>query len=72
MPSGARGALFRDMLLLLAIVLAVAWVVGFGVYHVAAATIHLLLIFALLSLLLYFLRGSSSTRRLGGGKLGER
>lgn len=52
------------MLLLLAIVLAVAWVLGFGLYHVASATIHLLLIFALLSLLIYFVRGSSSARRL--------
>lgn len=54
------------MLLLLAIVLAVAWVLGFGVYHSSSAAIHILPILALVSLALHFLRGTQ--RRIGPRK----
>jgi hypothetical protein len=47
------------MLLLLALVLAVAWILGFGVYHTASAAIHILLILALVSVVLHFIRGVS-------------
>ncbi len=50
------------MLLLLAIVLAVAWILGFGVYHVSAAAIHLLIIFAIVAIVVHFVRGVSSRR----------
>jgi hypothetical protein len=44
---------------ILFVVLLVAWVLGWGVFHVAGAMIHLLIIFALISLILHFVRGSS-------------
>jgi hypothetical protein len=50
------------MLLLLAVVLGIAWVLGFGVYHVASAAIHVLLVLALVSVILHFVRG------VGGGR----
>jgi hypothetical protein len=46
------------MFLILAIVLAVAWVFGFTVFHVASAAIHLLVILALVSLVLHIVRWS--------------
>jgi hypothetical protein len=50
------------VLLWLAILCAVAWVIGFGVYHVASAAIHVLLILAVISLIFYFIRGVTPTR----------
>ena len=47
------------MLLFLAIILALAWVAGFGVFHVASAAIHLLVILAVISVVLHFVRGRS-------------
>jgi hypothetical protein len=47
------------MLLLLAILFTVAWMIGFGVLHVASATIHILLILALVAIVLHFVRGVS-------------
>jgi len=44
------------MLLLLAIVLALVWVGGFGVFHVASALIHVLLVAAVVSLIFHFVR----------------
>jgi hypothetical protein len=52
------------MLLLLAVVLGVAWILGFGVYHVASAAIHVLLLLALVSIVLHFVRGIGGTRRI--------
>jgi hypothetical protein len=52
------------MLLLLAVILAVAWILGFGVYHVTSAAIHILLILALVSVVLHFVRGVGGTRRI--------
>jgi hypothetical protein len=45
------------MLLLLAIILAVAWIAGFGVFHVASAAIHVLVILAVVSVVAHFVRG---------------
>jgi hypothetical protein len=42
---------------LLFIVLLIAWLGGFAVFHVAGALIHLLLLFALISLALHFVAG---------------
>ena len=52
------------MLLLLAVILGVAWILGFGVYHVASATIHVLLILALVAVVMHFVRGVGDTRRI--------
>jgi len=45
------------MFILLAIVLGLAWIFGFTVYHVASAGIHLLLILAAISVAVHFVRG---------------
>jgi hypothetical protein len=39
------------------VILLIAWIGGFTVYHVAGAMIHLLLLFALISLILHFVMG---------------
>jgi hypothetical protein len=50
------------MLLALAVVLAVAWILGFGVFHVASMGIHVLVVLALISLVVHLVRGSTSRR----------
>jgi hypothetical protein len=45
------------MLLLLAIILALAWVAGFGIFHVASAAVHVLIILAVISVVMHFVRG---------------
>jgi hypothetical protein len=55
------------MLLLLAVLFGLAWILGFGVYHVASFAIHLLLVVAIASVVLHFVQGSggrSTTRRV--------
>jgi hypothetical protein len=44
------------MFVLLAIILGLAWVFGFAVYHVASAGIHLLLLLAIASAVVHFVR----------------
>jgi len=51
------------MILILAILLAVAWLAGFTVFHVASATIHILLVLAVIGVILHFVRGASSSGR---------
>jgi hypothetical protein len=48
------------MFLILAIILAVAWVFGFTVFHVASAAIHLLIVLALASLVFHLVRGAAT------------
>lgn len=48
------------MLLLLAVILALAWIAGFGVFHVASAAIHLLVILAIVAVVAHFIRGRRS------------
>ena len=43
---------------ILFIVLLVAWLLGWGVLHVASGLIHILLIVAVISLILHFVRGA--------------
>jgi hypothetical protein len=50
------------MLIALAVILAVAWLLGFSVFHVASAAIHLLIILAVVALIVHFVQG----RGLGG------
>lgn len=44
------------MLLLLCVVLVVAWILGWGAFHVAGGLIHLLLLVAVVFLILHFVR----------------
>jgi hypothetical protein len=48
------------MFLILFIVLLLAWVLGFLAFHVAGGLIHLLLIVAVISLIVHFMRGRSA------------
>lgn len=41
----------------LAVILVVAWLLGFGVFHVAGGLIHLLLVVALVVFLINFISG---------------
>src|SRR5690349_16788867 len=50
----------RVMLLILAIVCIVAWALGFTVFHVASAAIHLLLLLAVIGLVVHFMRAAST------------
>jgi hypothetical protein len=45
------------VLLILAIILALAWITGFTVFHVAGAAIHVLIVVAVISLVLHLVRG---------------
>jgi hypothetical protein len=54
------------MILILAIVLAVAWLLGFTVFHVASAAIHVLLALAVVGVIAHFVRGTGSTGRPAG------
>lgn len=54
-PNMQEGAL--RMFLILFVVLLVAWIMGFTVFHVAGGLIHLLLIVAVISLVVHFVRG---------------
>ena len=49
------------MFLFLAIILGIVWIGGFGVFHVASAAIHVLLILAIISVVLHFVRGRRGT-----------
>jgi hypothetical protein len=42
---------------ILFVVLLIAWIGGFTVFHVASALIHLLLVLAVISLILHFVMG---------------
>jgi Family of unknown function (DUF5670) len=45
---------------ILFVVLLVAWILGWGVFHIAGGLIHLLLILAVISLILHFVRGAAA------------
>jgi len=45
------------MFLILAVVLVILWIGGFTVFHVSGFLIHLLLIFALISVVMHFVSG---------------
>lgn len=48
------------MFAMLAVILIVAWLLGFGVFHVAGSLIHLLLLVALVSFVWHLLSGRKS------------
>ena len=43
------------------IILLLAWILGFGVFHVASALIHILLIVAVIALIWHFVAGRRAT-----------
>jgi hypothetical protein len=45
------------MLLLIGIVLFVLWILGFAAFHVASGLIHLLLVFAVISIIWHLITG---------------
>ena len=47
--------------LILFIVLLLAWIFSWAVFHVAGGLLHILLIVAIISLILHFVRGRRST-----------
>jgi Family of unknown function (DUF5670) len=49
------------MLLILAAILAIAWIGGFAVMHVTSVAIHILLVLALISVVMHFVRGRRAT-----------
>jgi Family of unknown function (DUF5670) len=49
------------MLIALALVLFVAWILGFTVFHVASAAIHVLVIAAVVSAVVHFIRPKRTT-----------
>jgi hypothetical protein len=49
------------MFLILAVVLVVMWLGGFLVFHTAGLLIHLLLLFAVISIIMHFITGRSAT-----------
>ncbi|PYX61699.1 MAG: lmo0937 family membrane protein [Acidobacteria bacterium] len=46
------------MFMVLFMVMLIAWLLGFAAFHVAGGLIHLLLIVAVISLVLHFVRGA--------------
>jgi len=46
------------MFLILAIVLVILWVCGFFLLHISSFLIHLLIIFAVISLVMHLVRGN--------------
>jgi hypothetical protein len=49
------------MLMILAILLAIAWISGFTIFHVTSVAIHILLLLAVVSLIAHFARGRRVT-----------
>ncbi len=48
------------MFLILAVVLVILWIGGFTIFHVSGFLIHLLLIFAVISVIFHFIGGRRS------------
>ncbi len=49
------------MFLILAVVLVILWIGGFTIFHVSGFLIHLLLIFAVISVIMHFIGGRRTT-----------
>lgn len=50
------------MLLALAVILGIAWILGLGVFHVASAAIHILIVVAVIALIAHFVTGGRTSR----------
>ena len=46
------------MLIALAVLLAVAWLLGWTVFHVASGAIHLLIALAVVAIIIHFVQGA--------------
>ena len=53
------------MLIALAVLLAVAWLLGFTVFHVASAAIHVLIALAIVALIVHFVQGRGTMAGAG-------
>jgi len=49
--------MFVSVFLYVAIVLVVAWLLGFVVFHAAGGFLHILLVVAVIALIVHFIRG---------------
>jgi hypothetical protein len=49
------------MFIVLAIILALAWILGFTVMHVSSFAIHLLIVLAIVSVVVHLFRGRRAT-----------
>lgn len=49
------------MLLILAVILGIAWLLGFTVFHVASGAIHLLIVLAVIAVIVHFVQGGRGT-----------
>ena len=49
------------MLLILAVLIAIAWLLGFTVFHVASGAIHLLILLAVVVAIAHFFTGGRRT-----------
>lgn len=58
--SGRRNSV---MLMTLAIILAIAWLLGFGVFNVASAALHILIVVAVVALVVHFVQGRGARLR---------
>ncbi len=45
------------MLLILALILGIAWLLGFTVFHVASGAIHILIVIAIIVAIVHFVQG---------------
>jgi hypothetical protein len=52
------------MLLILAVILGIAWLLGFTVFHVASGAIHLLIILAVIAAIVHFVQGGRTVSRV--------
>lgn len=57
------------MLIALAVLLAIAWFMGFAVFQVASAAIHVLIALAVIALIVHFVQGRGT---MGRGTLSPR
>jgi hypothetical protein len=49
------------MFIALAVILGIAWLLGFTVFHVASAAIHVLVVLAIASVIFHFVRGRGTS-----------
>ncbi len=60
------------MLLALAIIFAVAWLLGFAIFHVASGAIHLLIVLAAVALMVHLLHNKAEAGGVRAGVGGVR
>lgn len=55
------------MFIVLAVIVGIAWLMGFAVFHVAGAAIHLLLLIAIAAIIVHFFRTRRTDARRTSG-----